>query len=157
MKALNIFGMRKRIVLDHSKNSYTFMQAISEKELDSIKKEKQFKGQAGFKLGDRFISPDDVILFGDIDLTKQSDINVLKKSEKKIWDCYNNHWYYTKVDYKNGIVPFDENRGSYLQSQTFNLITWIKYNLVWLGNPKNIIVFKLPEAFAKKQIMNLIK
>lgn len=143
MNPLKIFGIRKRIVLDHSNSYSTVIEGITDEQYEKLKNEKKSKGQCSFKVNKAFIPPSDVIVYGDLDLTKRSDREILNKMQNKIWDKYNNHWYYTHMEYDTGIVHPNESRKSYLMSQTFDLITWIKYLLVWLGNPKNIIIYKL--------------
>lgn len=150
MNPLKIFGIRKRIVLNHSSDYSTIIEAITDEQYKKLKEEKQAKGQCSFKVDNVFIPPSDVIVYGDLNLTKRGDREILNKMENKIWDKYNNHWYYTRMDYNTGIVHPNESRKSYLMSQTFDLIKWVKYLLVWLGNPTNIIIYKLSTKYIKE-------
>lgn len=162
MKQLNILGIRKRVFLDHSNIYSVVMQPITDEEYKKLKQEKQAKGQCSFNIKNNdgynvFIPPSDVIIYGDLDINKRSDIAVIKRMENKIWDRYNNHWLYTNMDYKEGIIFPNEDRKSYEMSQTFNIVAWIKYNLVYLGNPKNIIVYKIGSRFIKENAPNILK
>lgn len=146
MNILNIFGIRKRVILNHFENGYVIMEAITDEQHKKLKDEKKVKGQCSFKSDNHYIAPADIIVYGDINLKNPNDCYLLNKMKNKLLSDYP-HLIHTNVNYKTGDIYPCEERQSYLMTDTFNVIKWIKYNLLYLGNPKNIIVYKVPMKY----------
>lgn len=149
MKILNIFGIRKRVILNHFENGYVIMEAITDEQHKKLKDEKNAKGQCSFKSDDCYIAPADIIVYGDVNLKNPNDCSILKKMKSKLLSDYP-HFIHTQIDYKTGDIYPCEERQSYLMTETFDVIKWIKYNLLYLGNPENIIVYKVPIRYVKE-------
>ena len=49
MRILNIFGTRKRVILNHFENGYIIMESINDEQYKKLKDEKNAKGQCSFK------------------------------------------------------------------------------------------------------------
>lgn len=146
MNQLNILGIRNRTLLHRFKeNTCIFMEDIDTDTKETLEKRYNLSGPISYvtKAGNR-INPRDVILFGDIDLNRKEDINLLNKFENKIWDCLEYpHKRYSKVNFKNGVVSKDFDKNEFIVKEEYDFITWIKYHLTLLHNPKNVIIYKI--------------
>lgn len=149
MESLRLIGTRKRTILHRFSDSLIIMERITDKTTKALEEESKKRGQATFtSYGDFYIQPSNLLLFGKIDINDKSDIKVIKKSENKIWDALTGcHFVYSNLNYETGIVPYDYDRKAYVGYTTFNLINWIKYNLLLLGNPQNVVIYKIPRDY----------
>lgn len=152
MNPLNLFGTRKRAILHHFSNETTIIEKVTPSVIKNLEKRYKEHGQAHYNSYDDFyIKPSNLLLFGKIDLNDSKDIRIINKSENKIWDALSGcHFVYSDLDYNTGIVPFDYDRHSYIGYSTLNLINWLKYNLLLLGFPENVVIYKIDKDFVRK-------
>ena len=149
MNPLNLCGTRKRTTLHRFSDNLVIMEKITPQVAKKLQEEYKKRGQATFNsYNDFYIQPSNLLLFGKIDITDKNDIKVIKKSENKIWDALTGcHFVYSDLNYNTGLVHYNYDRHSYEGYSTFNLITWIKYNLLLLGNPENVVIYKIPRDY----------
>lgn len=145
MKKINIRGICDKAIL-HRFNSYlVVMESISDSVVKKIEDELQHSKNLSFKTKDgKLITQGEIFLYGHIDVEDDKDKELLKSFENKIWDWTEwNHMVYSGVDYKTGNVYKDEARQVFLRYSTVDIVNWIKYNLLMMNNPKNVIIYKI--------------
>ena len=82
-----------------------------------------------------------------IDVESEKDKKLLESFENKIWDWTQwNHIAYSNVNYKTGDVIRDEAKDTFLVYSMVDIVKWIKYNLLLINNPKNIIIYRFPRG-----------
>lgn len=149
MKPYTILGLRNRTLLDHFRNTCVFMESITGDESSDLSANCKRYGKTGFHLKDKNIDipSTDVILFGDININNKEDIKLLKQFEDKLWvlDYFQPHLRYLDVNFKNGeLTPyFNGLEKGYKSKEVYDIIEWVKYNLLLLGYPKNIVIYKV--------------
>jgi hypothetical protein len=123
------------------------MEAIDDKTVKNIENELENSKNLSFKLKNgRLITQSEIFLYGKIDIENNKDKSLLESFENKIWDWTQwNHIAYSNVNYETGDVIRDENKQCFLRYSIVDLIKWIKYNLLLINNPKNIIIYKIPK------------
>ena len=150
-KSMNIMGIRRRIVLNHSdKHGKVVLQVLTDAEEEQIDKSILKYGELTYLLDDKIkIRAKDIYLYGDINLENQEDVKLLEKFNKIICDEYAaSNFIYSNVDYKKGIAYSDE-RGIYLGYTCMNWDKWFKYNYLLLGKPKKIIIYNISKNIIK--------
>ena len=140
MRILNVFGIRKRVILNRFENAYVIMEGINDEQYKKLKDEKMLKVNVHLNLM--------IVIYGDVNLKNPNDCSLLKKMKNKLLGD-SPHFIHTQIDYKTGDIYPCEERESYLMTETFDVIKWIRYNLLYLGNPENIIVYKVPMRYVK--------
>lgn len=146
MKKINIRGLYDRIILHRFNNHVVVMESITDKEVKDIENELKNSKNLSFKLKNgKLITQSEIFLYGKVDIENEQDKELLKSFENRIWDWTEwNHIVYSNIDYETGNVKIDENLQVYKKYSTVDVINWIKYNLLLINNPKNIIIYKIP-------------
>lgn len=149
MKEINIRGILGRAILHHFNNKVVVMEPITEKDVKAIDTSAEYSKNIAYKLKNgKLLTQDNIILYGHIDLKNNKDRKLLEKHENKIWDWTEwNHIAYSDVNYNTGIVKRNENKNGFLWYSMVDLIKWIKYNLLLINNPENIIIYKIPKSY----------
>lgn len=143
-KVISMLGTLKRIVLCHSDNCgkklYTIMETLSKEDEDNIEELIKHKRHIYFKsvFGD-IIDETSILTYGEIDINKKSDIELIK-SLKLINEDYGN-WIPSNFNYENATVKTEE--GRIKEYSTFNPILNFKYCHCRLGKPKRIIIYNI--------------
>lgn len=158
MNPLRLFGTRKRAILHHFNSEITVMEKITPSTVKELEERYKVHGQAHYNsYKDFYIKPSNLLLFGKIDLNDKKDVAIINKTENKIWDYLTGcHFVYRDLDYNTGQVPFDYNRHSYVGHSTLNLINWLKFNLLLLGFPENVVIYKIDKDFVRKNCPNFL-
>jgi len=136
MKKLNIFGIRKKVILSHFrgiKEEVSVMMPITEEQ------EKEIISSNKFVNDDYEINMDNIYAYGEINLNTQEDINAIK-SFNLIDDGDTANIVYSNTNYETGEVEYDKVPKYYSE---WDILKWFKYNLCLIGNPKRIIIFKI--------------
>ena len=149
MKKINIRGIYGKAILHHFNNYLVIMEAITEDIVKKIEKELEYSKNLSFKTKDgHLITQAEIFLYGHIDVENERDKKLLESFENRIWDYTQwNHIAYTGVNYKTGDVIRDEKKDAFLRYSVCDIVKWIKYNLLLINNPKNIIIYKLPRRY----------
>ena len=149
MKKINIRGICAKAILHHFNNYLVVMEAISESTVKKIEDELENSKNLTFRTKDGYlITQAEIFLYGHIDVENEKDKKLLESFENRIWDYTQwNHIAYTGVNYKTGDVIRDEKRDAFLRYSMCDIVKWIKYNLLLINNPKNIIIYKLPKRY----------
>lgn len=153
-KSMNIMGIRRRIVLNHSdKRGKIILQVLTDKEEEQIDKSIIKYGELTYLLDNKIkIRAKDIYLYGDINLNNQEDVKLLEKFNKIICDEYAaSNFIYSNVDYNKGIVYSDE-RGVYLGYNCMNWNKWFNFNYLLLGKPKKIIIYNISKNLIKNDV-----
>lgn len=144
-KIINILESQQICYLSHTNSYVVGMIPISDKdELDLDKLSEEQKGGYSFivpnVLGEiHFVIPrSNILLYGDIDMSNNDDVNCLYNKYNDIIGNHNR--IRTHVDYKTGDVELINNK--VMMSETWDIELWMKYNLLLLGNPKKVMIFK---------------
>jgi len=147
MKKINIRGIYDKAVLHHFNNSLVIMEAIDEDTVRKIEDEGSNSKNITFKTKNgRYITQAEIFLYGKIDIEDEKDRKLLESFENKIWDYTEwNHIAYSNVNYKTGDVYENESKKTFLKYSMCDIVKWIKYNLLLINNPKNIIIYKIPK------------
>lgn len=147
MKKINIRGICAKAILHHFSNYLVVMEAISESTVKKIEDELENSKNLTFKTKDgKLITQGEIFLYGHIDVEAEKDKKLLESFENKIWDWTQwNHIAYSNVNYKTGDVIRDEAKDTFLVYSMVDIVKWIKYNLLLINNPKNIIIYKIPK------------
>lgn len=158
IKIYNILGTKKRVRLNRSNDSYMFMEAISdedEKLIDESKEEfstVRFVNSVGCT-----IAPNDIFLYGEVDLTNEEDIRLIKKHDIITNEVYEASIVYSTFDYDEGTIT-SERDGSYKWYHTWNKLLWFKYNYCLLGKPKKVIIYKVNRIlYDARRYNNLVR
>lgn len=149
MKKINIRGICAKAILHHFSNYLVVMEAISESTVKKIEDELENSKNLTFKTKDgKLITQGEIFLYGHIDVESEKDKKLLESFENKIWDWTQwNHIAYSNVNYKTGDVIRDEAKDTFLVYSMVDIVKWIKYNLLLINNPKNIIIYKIPKRY----------
>lgn len=146
MKRINIRGIYDKVALHHFSTQSVFMESLTDAEVKKIKDEAvnskniTFKTKYGYN-----ITQDEILLYGKINVDDEKDKLLLESCENKIWDWTQwNHLAYSGVDYETGIVTSNEVNNNFLVYSMVDVSKWIKYNLLMMNYPKNIIIYKVP-------------
>ena len=147
MKKINIRGICAKAILHHFNNYLVVMEPISESTVKKIEDELENSKNLTFRTKDgKLITQGEIFLYGHIDVESEKDKKLLESFENKIWDWTEwNHIAYSNVDYKTGDVIRNEAKDGFLVYSMVDIIKWIKYNLLLINNPKNIIIYKIPK------------
>lgn len=146
----SVFGIRDIAILSHSdKKIYSVrMEGISEDTEEALDKQLNSKGHFIFKTADNVaILNNDVILYGSIDLSNNSDLAYLEKFKNFILNPYSpGNWYYTSFDYEKGTINKNSVNKPYLGIDFISrnrYLDWFKYHYCTIGKPERIIIYKL--------------
>lgn len=153
-KSMNIMGIRRRVVLNHSdKHGKIVLQVLTDNEEEQIDKSILKYGELTYLLDNKIkIRAKDIYLYGDINLENQEDVKLLEKFNKIICDEYAaSNFIYSNVDYNKRKVYSDE-RGIYLGYTCMNWRKWFKYNYFLLGKPKKIIIYSISKNIIKHDV-----
>ena len=91
------------------------------------------------------ITQNEILLYGKINVDDEKNKLLLESCESKIWDWTQwNHLAYSGVDYETGIVSANEANNNFLVYSMVDISKWIKYHLLMMNYPKNIIIYKVP-------------
>lgn len=147
MKKINIRGICTKAILHHFSNYLVVMEPISESTVKKIEDELENSKNLTFRTKDgKLITQGEIFLYGHIDVESEKDKKLLESFENKIWDWTQwNHIAYSDVNYKTGDVIRNEVKDGFLVYSMVDIIKWIKYNLLLINNPKNIIIYKIPK------------
>ena len=142
-KTINLFGIRKKVLLYRSNNKLdkyeVYMESITKEKEDEIDNSIDDNDNLSFYKNDELIAfGKDIILYGVVDFSNNSDIAVLNKYKLINEEHAIVH---SGLDYDTGIVELTE--GRFRKHQTFNPVKWFKYNHILLGKPKRIICYKV--------------
>lgn len=153
-KSMNIMGIRRRIVLNHSdKHGKIILQVLTDKEEEQIDNSIIKYGELTYLLDNKIkVRAKDIYLYGDINLENKEDVKLLEKFNKIICDEYAaSNFIYSNVDYNKGIVYSDE-RGVYLGYICMNWNKWFNFNYLLLGKPKKIIIYNISKNIIKHDV-----
>ena len=121
------------------------MHAISEKEekeiqLSSLEDE---DGKPSFSVAGKVFKGDKILAYGEMNLKSPVCLDLIEKLpilSPKIFDNLN--WLPSNIDFARGVAVSDS-EGVIRWTQTWNKLTWFKYHLALIGNPKRVIVYRL--------------
>lgn len=153
-KSMNIMGIKRRVVLNHSdKSSKIVLQVLTDSEEEQIDNSILKYGELTYLLDDKIkIRAKDIYLYGDINLENQDDIKLLEKFNKIICDEYAvSNFIYSDVNYKTGRV-YSDDRGIYLGYTCMNWNKWFNFNYLLLGKPKKIIIYSVSKNLIKNDV-----
>lgn len=143
-KEYNILGIRKRAILLRSKTIHgielTIMEAITEEQEKRIDKSSDYFGSIQYRCKHGVIPQKDIYLYGQVDLTNQDDIQMIKKCNLIDNDNLDN-FIYKSFDYKTGIIKTEDDVTKI--TVCTSPLEWFKYNYCLIGKPERIIVYKL--------------
>lgn len=115
-----------------------FMEAISEEEEKKLNKDKEENDNISYTTKDGYeIENNNIIMFGELDLNKPKDIEIIEK-----YNLINDNGahIHAKFNYDKGYFSlFNSGAGWYT---TWNPLLWFKYCHCIIGKPKHIIVYK---------------
>lgn len=141
----NILGIKKRTILNRSNNMFMYMEPISEKEEQLIDDSKEQFSTIRFKTKEGFIlKPDDIFLYGEVDLNNPNDIDFINKKDILSMEPFMNMWMNSNFNYDKNTITSDE-RCIFLKHDTFNKLEWFKFNYCLIGKPKRIIIYQIPK------------
>lgn len=146
MKRINIRGIYDKVALHHFSTQSVYMEPLTDAEVKKLEDEAvnskniTFRTKYGYN-----ITQNEVLLYGKIDVDDEKDKLLLESCESKIWDWTQwNHLAYSGVDYETGIVTANEANNNFLVYSMVDISKWIKYHLLMMNYPKNIIIYKVP-------------
>lgn len=153
-KSMNIMGIRRRVVLNHSdKHGKIILQILTDKEEEQIDNSIIKYGELTYLLDNKIkVRAKDIYLYGDINLENQEDVKLLEKFNKIICDEYAaSNFIYSNIDYKTGKV-YSDKRGIYLGYNCMNWNKWFNFNYLLLGKPKKIIIYNISKNIIKQDV-----
>lgn len=145
LPSINILGLKKICFLSHTSDYIIGMIPINNQEERSLDKIKD-SDRGGYSIDInhpikdiKYVIPkDNILLYGGIDINNDDDLEVLYSFHDFIVGKYNK--IRTNVDYTTGeVLP---KNGKYMFAETFDLVCWLKYNLLMLGYPEKVLIFK---------------
>lgn len=151
-KVMNIMGIRRRVVLNHSDNQgIVVLQVLTDDEERQIEKSEKKYGGIVFALDKKYkINSDSIYLYGDIDLSNEEDIKILSRFRNKICNEYSaGNFIYSNIDYNTGNVTAEDN--IFKGYDCMNWYKWFKYNYLLIGKPKKIIIYSIPKRYILKE------
>lgn len=146
MQTHNIMGIRSKVIMNRYINDVIVMEEISEEDENNIDKI-MTKDNGYFSNKENYMIPTrDIFLYGEIDLNKKSDINLIENTDLIIEDINNACNIPSNFDYDKGII-YSDNENIFRCHNTWNKLDWFKYNYVLLGKPKRIIMYKIHKNY----------
>ena len=144
IKVWSILGTKRRAILSHFKDSFCgysiVMEAITEKEEKRIDKSPVYYDSLRHELKNGIIiEGKDIYAYGQIDFTKEEDINLIKRLNFTYEG--GNNWVETSFNYDDGTITSID--GISKGSVTYDPVLWAKYNHVRIGKPERIIIYKI--------------
>lgn len=141
---ISVLGKQQRIVLCHFNNGgkkvYTVMESLSKQDEDNIEELIAHKRYIYFKnVFGEIVDENNILTYGEINLTKNSDIETIKDL-KLINQDYGN-WIPTTFNYEEATVK--PKNGIIKEYTTYNPILNFKYCHCRLGKPKRVIIYNV--------------
>lgn len=143
MKTRKVFGIRKKVVLNHSNSDMLFMESIGEKEEKLIDESLETFSSPRFILEkDIVVYPSNIYVYGKVDLDDNNDINLLMSKDIMPDSVMEAAIIPSNFNYEDGII-YSNGNNEFLYHNTWNKLNWFKYNYCLLGKPERIIIYKL--------------
>lgn len=142
-KVISLIGNHKRVPICHSKecgrNVYYMLEVLSKRDEDNIEELVANKRHVYYQncMGD-IIDERDILLYGNINLKNQDDIDELKRL--KLINPDEGNWVYSNFNYENGTVKTVE--GVLKRYDTFDIILNFKQKYCMIGKPDRVIIYK---------------
>lgn len=150
MQKINIMGIRSKAILNRTSNSYLVMQSITEEEELAIDNAMDSDDIVRFVLEEKYIIPTrDIFLYGQVDITKDSDCSIVKNAKIITEEINNAANIPSNFDYETGDVYSDEN-GIFKCHDTWNKLDWFKFNHLLIGKPERIIIYKIDKKYVPR-------
>lgn len=150
MQKINIMGIRSKAILNRTSNSYLVMQSITEEEELAIDNAMDSDDIVRFVLEEKYIIPTrDIFLYGQVDITKDSDCSIVKNAKIITEEINNAANIPSNFDYKTGDVYSDED-GIFKCHDTWNKLDWFKFNHLLIGKPERIIIYKIDKKYVPR-------
>ena len=150
-KIISVLGKQQRIALCHFNNGgkkvYTVMEPLSKKDEDNIEELIAHKRHIYFKnVFGEIVDEINILSYGEIDLSKNSDIEHIKDL-KLINEDYGNYVPST-FNYDKATVKSKD--GRIKEYTTYNPILNFKYCHCRIGKPKRVIIYNVIGKTKKK-------
>ena len=150
MQKINIMGIRSKAILNRTSNNYLVMQSITEEEELAIDNAMDSDDIVRFVLEEKYIIPTrDIFLYGQVDITKDSDCSIVKKSKIITEEINNAANIPSNFDYETGDVYSDEDN-IFKCHNTWNKLDWFKFNHLLIGKPERIIIYKIDKKYVPR-------
>ena len=150
MQKINIMGIRSKAILNRTSNSYLVMQSITEEEELAIDNAMDSDDIVRFVLEEKYIIPTrDIFLYGQVDITKDSDCSIVKNAKIITEEINNAANIPSNFDYETGNVYSDED-GIFKCHDTWNKLDWFKFNHLLIGKPERIIIYKIDKKYVPR-------
>lgn len=142
-KTINLFGIRKKVLIFRSKSIHdrydVYMEAITKEQEDEIDNSIDEDNNLSFYKDNKLIAfGKSIILYGVVDFNNPIDIKQIQK-----YNLINDNKaiVHSGLDYDTGEVVRVDNQ--FRKYCTFNPVKWFKYNHLLLGKPERIICYKV--------------
>lgn len=143
MKTMHILGRRKKVILNHSNTDILFMESISKEEEELIDNSlEQYTSPRLILENSLTIYPSNIYLYGSVDLDDEHDIKLLLSKDIISDSIMEAAIIPSNFDYDNNIIYSNKN-DEFLYHNTWDTLTWFKYNYCLIGKPERIIIYKL--------------
>ena len=150
MQKINIMGIRSKAILNRTSNNYLVMQSITEEEELAIDNAMDSDDIVRFVLEEKYIIPTrDIFLYGQVDITKDSDCSIVKNSKIITEEINNAANIPSNFDYETGDVYSDEDN-IFKCHDTWNKLDWFKFNHLLIGKPERIIIYKIDKKYVPR-------
>lgn len=145
-KIYNLLGIRKRTLICCIDKQIVFIEPITEQQETRIDNSYKYFGAIRYEINkDVIIEAKDIYLYGELNFTKEEDVNALLKYN--LIDDNNGFIIKSNFDYENGcFTTIDKVARQY---HTWNVIDVIKYCHCLIGKPNRIIIYKLNKNMLK--------
>lgn len=115
-------------------SSYVYMEAINDIEEENIDKLSAF-----IKDNKTIANSNSILMYGDVDVNNQDDIDFINKAN--ILNEDEGNYIKSNFDYENSTFTTIDRIPKYYP--TFNHLLWFKYHHAIIGKPKKIIIYKV--------------
>lgn len=150
MQKINIMGIRSKAILNRTNNSYLVMQSITEEEELAIDNAMDSDDIVRFVLEEKYIIPTrDIFLYGQVDITKDSDCSIVKNSKIITEEVNSAANIPSNFNYETGYVYSDKN-DIFRCHDTWNKLDWFKFNHLLIGKPERIIIYKIDKKYVPR-------
>ena len=146
MKTRTLLGTRKRAIVNRFENYVVVIEPISSATVTKMENQQLTNGSATYEaIFDVHIPSYDVLLYGNINFRNKKDIKLLKRFEGRLWDIMDvSHFIYTNINFDMGYISKENNDDKYKGYTCTNIVDWIKYNYMLIGNPKYVCIYRYP-------------
>lgn len=150
MQKINIMGIRSKAILNRTNNSYLVMQSITEEEELAIDNAMDSDDIVRFVLEEKYIIPTrDIFLYGQVDITKDSDCSIVKNSKIITEEINSAANIPSNFNYETGYVYSDKD-DIFRCHDTWNKLDWFKFNHLLIGKPERIIIYKIDKKYVPR-------